>query len=75
MNYDEISRGKICGACSMYAENMNVQKDSGLKPGRKRSLEGPEVKREDNIKTDLKDMQWEAVYWFQYLCYIILLKY
>jgi hypothetical protein len=44
------------GPCSVHGEIRNTYKILFGKPGRKRPLTITRIKREDNIKTDLREM-------------------
>jgi hypothetical protein len=58
------------GACGTHAEEDKAYKNLVEKPEGNRPLERPARRWENNIKVDLKEIEWEGVDWL-YLAHVV----
>ena len=53
----------MVGACSMYGERIGACRGLIERPEGRRTLGRPRRRWEDNIKIDLKEVEWRVVGW------------
>jgi hypothetical protein len=59
----DLSYNEIIIACSRHREKRNAYRILVEKPEGKRLLGRPRCRREDNIKTDLRELGWGGMDW------------
>jgi hypothetical protein len=60
-----MEKNEIGGACSTYGERRGLYRVLVVKPVRKRPLGRPRRSRENNIKTDLREVGYGVMDWIE----------